>query len=189
MTLQGRAALIESKDFIYAHIRAPVNPEFRDFSNRPAFEPIERRKRVRIWAGPLPGRGSCASWNAAGALHRFTGFRPLECWYELRDSLDGPVSSKTGSPRPVYEWGAQRGTAISKTHLGYTLLKSASPLASSSKSRGGENYAEGGTMPNALQRGGIEPFPLKKKPPAGATGGVWSALCLERYGNSGRNTL
>ena len=144
-----REASFKPYEAKYAHFCAFVNPKNRISSvlDRPGTVPIERSDRVCIRAKPSLGHHGDASRYAAGELHRdFLGFRPLECWYELRDSQDGPVSGKTGSPRPAYEWGAQRGTAISKTHLGYTLLKSASPLASSLKSRGGENYAEGGTV-------------------------------------------
>jgi hypothetical protein len=86
------------------------------------------------------------SRNTAGELHRLDpGFLSLECWYELRDNPDGPVSSKPGSPRDV-RVRALAAPAISKMYLGYTLLKSTSLLASSKIFRGGENYAEGGTM-------------------------------------------
>lgn len=141
-----REASYSNNEANYAHSCAHVNPKIFCLADSPDFNPIELCKRVRMRSGPSPRRGGCASRNAAGELHRYPGFLPLECWYELRDSLDGPVSSKAGSPRQAYEWGAQRGTAISKTHLGYTLLKSASLIASSSSFRGGENYAEGGTM-------------------------------------------
>ena len=144
MALAGRAALNISKVFIYAHFGATVNIQYRFFIYRPDFVPIERRKCVEtcLWAMPYHGHpGDDSRWTERGNFTGKPGFRPLECWHELRDNPSGPVSSGRAPPS-LYEWlatewqGRRGKTAIPKTHLGYTL--SASPITASSL-RGGEN--------------------------------------------------
>ena len=141
-----REASNSTRGLQYAHSCAFVNPTICISSvlDRPAFMPIERSKSVRIRAKPSLGhpRGDGSRRTERGNFTGQPGFRPLECWHELRDNPCGLVSSEASASPSQVEWfatewqGAQRGTAISKSHVGYTL--SASPITASSF-RGGEN--------------------------------------------------
>lgn len=87
--------------FIYARNRAFVNPKNRISSvlDRPDFVPIERSESVRMRAKPSLGHpGDDSRWTERGNFTGKPGFRPLECWHELRDNPDGLVSGKASSP-------------------------------------------------------------------------------------------
>ena len=119
-----REASCLTRGLQYAHSCAFVNPKIKSLMGRPAFVPIERCKSVRIRTKPSLGHHGDASRYAAGELHRdCPGFRPLECWYELRDSQDGLVSSKASSPRVVRVRGAEGNCDIKDTSWLYAAEK------------------------------------------------------------------
>jgi hypothetical protein len=94
-----REALNQNKRLQYAHSCAIVNHKIQFLMDRPAAKSIERRKRVRIRAKPYLGhpRGDGSRRTERGNFTGAPGFRPLECWHELRDNPHGLVSSEASS--------------------------------------------------------------------------------------------